>query len=573
MKKLKNRLISITMICVIIMTSFVTLPHVKAASYTVYTANQSCRARYNPGTNSSPIMLDGYQVYVYADETVEYLGSDTGYFDGNNNALWYKVKFDSDARQFTGYILASCIDVNTYTYNDDSAFEQSISAFPESYKPYLRKLHAAHPNWEFVADYNKLDWSTSVNAESVIGWSSVSTGYPSLYLINSTYPSGIVIDGDSWYAACSDGVAYYMDPRNFLTEKYVFMFESSKYSESQDTSVANILKGTFMDSSFTENGVTKTYAEAFIEAGRATGVSSVFLASKAIQEIGTTQSAAVSGTVSGYEGYYNFYNIGATSGVDNYLKGLQRAKTEGWNGIQKAITGGAVFIGGAYVTEGQDTAYFEKFNVSSYTTHTVYNHQYMTNIIDPASYAARVYRNYKSDSSMMNKNYRFVIPVYNSMTASAFKLSRVDTIGGDTTNDSGDTTTISPATKVANAGYSLATGYLTNIALGTDASTIRNKLGTVLNSGWNSKMTGAMATGDIIGVDNATYTAVIYGDVAGDGSISIKDLLYIKKYLLGDISLGDANKKAADISKDNSVTIKDLLLLKKYLLGEYSITQ
>ena len=31
-------------------------------------------------------------------------------------------------------------------------FEKQLSLFPESYKGYLRELHAVYPNWNFYAD-------------------------------------------------------------------------------------------------------------------------------------------------------------------------------------------------------------------------------------------------------------------------------------------------------------------------------------------------------------------------------------------------------------------------------------
>ena len=43
---------------------------------------------------------------------------------------------------------------------EDVAFEESIAAFPESYKVYLRQLHEAHPNWKFVAFEVEPDWNT-----------------------------------------------------------------------------------------------------------------------------------------------------------------------------------------------------------------------------------------------------------------------------------------------------------------------------------------------------------------------------------------------------------------------------
>lgn len=43
-------------------------------------------------------------------------------------------------------------------------------------------------------------------------------------------------------------------------------------------------------------------------------------------EVGRNGSGSVSGTVEGYEGYYNFYNIGATAGTNPVLNGLKYAR-------------------------------------------------------------------------------------------------------------------------------------------------------------------------------------------------------------------------------------------------------
>lgn len=551
---------------------------VSAASYTVYTSNSACNVRIGPGTNYSIIKNGTDNVQVKPDQSLEYISLKSGTVNGSNGQ-WYEVKFDYAAREYTGYVWSNCVTTNKYSYLDDAAFESSINGFPNSYKPYLRKLHAMHNNWFFEVDNTNLDWKTSVSAESEKGMSAVSKYYPSMFYRDSYNPNGIVIDGYSWYAACSDAVAYYLDPRNFLNQKEIFMFEKLSYDSSQDDAVAGILAGSFMEGSFTENGVTKTYAQAFIEAARQTNVSATHLASRALQEMGTKMSSAASGTVIGYEGYYNFYNIGATSGADNYLKGLQYAKDHGWNGVQKAITGGAEFIGSGYITKGQNTIYFEKFNTSKNRTRNAYTHQYQTNIMAPKTESASVFNSYKNGNKL-NNSYRFIIPVYNNMPADAFKLSRTDTVGGNensnqnnNSNNSEYKPSVSTPTKVSNAGYNLNGNYITKLPYGSDISNIKSNL---LNQGAStatSKTSGKIATGDRIEIDGKSYTAVIYGDVAGDGNITIKDLLLIKKHLLGEKELSGAYGEAANISKDGGITIKDLLLLKKQLLGQYNISQ
>lgn len=585
---MRTKKFNFILIFMIMFSYFMFIPNVKAASYDVYTVKYKCPVRTSASDRSSIIKNGNDSVYVYQNQQVDYIKSATGPNEGNNNATWYAIKFDYAAREYTGYVAKACMDdVKTYSYTDDASFEQSISAFPESYKPYLRKLHAIHPNWTFKVDNTNLDWNASVVAESRIGQSAISKLYPSLFYRDDQNPNGIIVDGTSWYAPCYDAVAYYLDPRNFLNEKNIFMFESLLYNANQDTSVQGILNGSFMSGEFTENGYTKTYANAFIEAAKETGVSSTHLASRALQEMGTTMSSAASGTVPGYEGYYNFYNIGAYSGEDNYLKGLEYAKNKGWNSIQKAITGGAEFISDSYVNNGKDTLYFQKFNVSESSKTPPYTYEYMTNIMAPSSESSSIYNSYKNGGKL-NDSYAFKIPVFNSMTTNAYKVSRTDTVGGKEEGN-GDTTenkpeeekpTVSPETKISNAGYSVSTGYLTKVSVGEDMSTLRQKLtnqGAIvatLNSSWSSKTSGTLATGDIIEVDGSKrYEVVIYGDIDGDSKISVVDLLYIKKYILGDMSLNPVNKEAADISKDGKVDVVDLLLLKKQLLNEYTINQ
>lgn len=580
---------NLLLIFAVAFSCFLMLPKVNAASYDIYTVKYKCNVRTSPSDQSSVIKNGNDDVKVYAGQELEYLKTATGPNNGLSNQTWYAVKFDYAAREYTGYVAKACMyDTKTYTYNDDAAFEQSIREFPESYKPYLRKLHAIHPNWTFAVDNTGLDWNDSVTAESRIGQSAISNLYPSLFYRDTQNPNGIIVDGTTWYAPCYDAVGYYLDPRNFLNEKSIFMFESLLYNANQDASVQGILNGSFMSGSFSEDGYTKTYASAFIEAAKVSGVSSTHLASRALQEMGTTMSSAASGTVPGYEGYYNFYNIGATSGADNYLKGLQYAKNQGWNSRQKAITGGAKFISSSYVNNGKDTLYFQKFNVSSDRKTPAYTYEYMTNIMAPSSEASSIYNSYKNNGKL-NDAYSFKIPVYNSMTTNAYKVSRTDTVGGkeegngsNTENKPSEPTKpiVSPETKITNAGYSLSTGYITKVNVGEDMSSLRQKLtnqGAVvatLNSSWNSKTSGAIATGDIIEVDQTKrYEVVVYGDIDGDAKISVVDLLYLKKYILGDMSLNQANKKAADISKDGKADVVDLLLLKKQLLNEYTINQ
>ena len=101
-----------------------------------------------------------------------------------------------------------------------------------------------------------------------------------------------------------------------------------------------------------------------------------------------------------YEGIYNFYNIGANSGEDPIGNGLKYAsnKTIGkyllpWNDPVKAIKGGAIWIATNYIAVGQDTLYFQKYDVVSNGT-ALYNHQYMQNIFAARSEGYTTYSTY-----------------------------------------------------------------------------------------------------------------------------------------------------------------------------------
>ena len=201
----------------------------------------------------------------------------------------------------------------------DSNFEASLDAqgFPESYKRKLREIHNKYPNWIFEAMHTELDFSTAVNTEKRIS---------SIDSTNSAY-----IDSDQgtykesgWYLVNYDCAAYFMDPRNSLQEDRILQFEKLSYSEYHTESTINsVLKGTFMaDYSFLDN---QTYASIFLEAGRTANMNAVYLAALARQESGANISSATNGArfeYQGitYEGFYNFFNIGASSSAENPSK-------------------------------------------------------------------------------------------------------------------------------------------------------------------------------------------------------------------------------------------------------------
>lgn len=336
-------------------------------------------------------------------------------------------------------------------------YSSELAKFPASYQTYLKNLHKSHPNWIFVAVNSSLKWNDVVAAESISG----SSGKTNRSLLpNSSY--GLLLskastdysvskgkyiakDGSSWVSASKPAVAYYADPRNFLTDNYIFMFEALNYNSSYHklSGVESVLKGTglankkisYLNTAGKKISTNMTYGEAIFAAGGKSKVSPLFLAAKIRQETGASLSnGSISGNYSyggkSYRGYYNFYNIGAYSSSQGsaIANGLYYAKggssnaksySRPWTTPLLSIQGGADFLASSYIAKGQNTIYYQRFNtaVSPY-----YQHQYMQNLTAAASEAKTTYNSYKS-MGILGDAFVFYIPVYKSMPSQDSSVS------------------------------------------------------------------------------------------------------------------------------------------------------
>ena len=362
----------------------------------------------------------------------------------NKHILIEKAKKYSRLSTFayiTLIVIAALVIVFVISINIDAAEKkEGIESFPDSYKPYLLELQKKYPNWHFVALYTNLDWKYVIDNENVFGKNLVPKSYSDRW--KNTKPGEYNVEVDSgWVDASRMAVEYTMDPRNFLNNVRIFQFERLSYDEKTNNKegVEKILYGTeFYDRTVqyvTSSGSTVTmnskYSDLILKAGKTSAVSPYHLASRIKQEVGPFLShASISGTVKGYEGLYNFYNIGATSSSEPMgaiKNGLQYAKDgKGaseqtktkylipWNTKERAITGGGIFIGASYINIGQDTIYLQKFHVTSSTGGELFWHQYMTNVLAPYSESKLIYNGY-ANMNMLNNSMTFVIPVYNNM--------------------------------------------------------------------------------------------------------------------------------------------------------------
>lgn len=298
------------------------------------------------------------------------------------------------------------------------------------YATLLKNLKTTHPNWTFTLFYTDLEWSEVLMNETTANHArSLVQGKTGEWLCTDPQCDGIPHDGASWFGASQTAVAYYMDTRNFLTEDKIFQFEALSYIPSVHTEagVEAVLRGSFMSNTKisdyygNSNYGDKTFAQTIMYAAEASGVSPYHIASRIRQEVGTNGSDSITGKVSGYEGYFNFYNIGAYASSDPVINGLIYAKRSdvNWDTPEKSIVGGAKWIANEFISKGQDTIYLQRWDVDNQYL-GLYWHLYQTNIQAPASESSTVYSSYKSifNNDLTNTNFNFIIPMYKNMPIS-----------------------------------------------------------------------------------------------------------------------------------------------------------
>ena len=402
----------------------------------------------------SALDSDGFMA-CYEDTTdVNLRSSPGGNLTGKKVSCGEKVKINStkegsgtcgyyynitDSKGNSGYVCGYYVNTTKLSstainyYNTKESLDEYYQAlrnkeFPESYLPYLAEIHARHPNWIFDAEKMNIDFSTAVENENAYGRNLLEGAYFSQNYLSmgiNTYDilNDIFYDystEEGWYDASSEAVAYYMDPRTYLNEKYIFAFESLKFNSSHNS---DIIKKVLASQTFwpkVYQGYDGNIYDDIIKATEAVDVSSVHIASRIKQEItGISESdPRLGGTFNyngqNYSGYYNFFNI-KVYGDNKIVNGMVYAMNNGWNTPFNAVYGGAKFIGEDYISINQDTMYYQKFDVS--TTNGHYTHQYMQNLAAPIQETNTTYNTYVNNlSDYLNTAIKFTIPVYENMS-------------------------------------------------------------------------------------------------------------------------------------------------------------
>lgn len=579
---------------------------------TAYIEGDNVNVRKSPSTSATVLDKLSHTSVTVVDKTTV------------SGEVWYKITYTASSGTITGYIFYNPDYIRIVTYDPDAGFESKIKAFPESYRDALRALHAKYPNWEFIPDPVKSSFSSAVSAQASksiykqvqLNSSSHPISWRSMGLGSYDWSTGKWVDvNGGWTGASREIIAYYMDPRNFLNANEIYMFLEQSYNSAvqNEAGVKKIIKGTFLEKNYTPaSGETGggSYLKVIMAAAKESKVNPYIIASKIIQEQGTKgTSSLISGTYTGYKGYYNFFNVEASGSTSAAVikNGLSYAKNMGWNTRYKSILGGAQFLGKNYINKGQDTYYYQDYNV-----HGDISHQYAQAVHDAYNKGKNLADTYKSEEDM---SLSFKIPVFTDMPSKvAEKPAKSDkrnnyyfsaiSVSGLTPSFSkftteydlrvtGDTaikvTPVSGATNTSKSSYSLKkgintitltvkseTGYTNSYKISvnaTKACTLYVNSTGKLPTGSSSSSSSGSSSNSSGSSSNTSSTKIYRGDANGNGKIDIGDLAKIQMHLLNVKKLTGNYLTAADTNKDGNVNLKDLAGVQMHLLGVKTIEQ
>lgn len=508
----------------------------------------------------------------------------------------------------------------TYTKSENDLPENFEDIYP-GFKSLLEKLASNHSNWTFKLYETGLDWETVINSEYQGHGSSpknlVPSNYSSAWICSICGTRGYDTTG-RWYCASRSAIEHTMDPRNTINETSIFQY----LQLSNDKNITKEQVATMASKISYLNNQKLIDAIYEVANDSAYNINPFYIIGKILQEQGSGASSLCSGQ--GYQGkyigYYNLFNVGASgnSTSEVILNGLEYAYKKGWDTPQKSIMGGLNLLK-SYISRGQNTLYFQKFNVV-YSPY--YSNQYAQNILDSQSIGT-ILRGYYKDANLLDSSFTFIIPLYKNMPLSAVVSPTVSTETGEIayinaggglalrSSPNGETITyVNEGTQVLITGRATekingyywdkvstpnGTGYMAReskdgskvylvvketkpIDEPTEKYKIDNENILVIPGTKVSDITGATSkdvafgTGAKVTIEDKEYTLVMLGDVNGDGQVKSKDYMMIKNHIMEGLDLNEAQKKAADVNKDGEIKSKDYMYIKNHIMGSTYIT-
>lgn len=548
------------------------------------------RVRTGPSTSYPILQIDGENQYYLEKVKYEVIDSQIN----EKEELWYQVKNIINDTEYDTWIRSDFILLHYYEKDEDFEKYLDEQGFPQTYQEYLKYLHTIHPQWIFKAYHTGIHFSEMIEVQSVLGRNLIDGNNLAL---RSTQEGAydkktgqfIALDGYNWYQANSETIAYFMDPRNFLNEEDIFQFSKLSFNEEEkDDIVQNVLNGTFMSGNVDiGDGQYKSYSMIFYDSGKYANVSPIYLAALARQEQGVSGSSSTDGREFEYEGkiysgYYNFFNIHAYSGAENWKYGLIYAATEGsyerpWDSIEKSIRGGALWIADGYINDGQDTMYYQKFNCIN----KQYWHQYMTNVRAAYLESSMIYSAYKKGNAL-DSCLTFSIPIYENMPDKTELPTKIEYPSEDEEENKDHYT----GDLIVDWDLVNEDGYLSGFELGKTYKDLKNKIELmqiettikILKNDVEIEDEDLISSGQTLKIidkegNESIYTMIIKGDINGDGIIGTSDYLIFRKVLLGIYEMNNVEKRAALFNGENEITTVGYLNLRKYLLGDGEISQ
>lgn len=576
-----KKAISILIVFVILLSTSLNafIFNVSAATITtIYIEGSDVRIRSSASTSSSIVK----QVSFTRATVLETLNKSDG--------TWYKVTYHNGTEQITGYVKKMSY-TRLATYNPDASFETNLSYFPASYHSALRNLHSQYPNWKFIPETVPVTFDEAVYQESInmrkqvhftdhpVSWRSMGQGS------YDWSKNQWMTSNGNWTGASKEIIAYYMDPRNFLNDSSIYQFLQQTYNPAYQTEegLTKIVAGSFLANGYTDPNdreYSGSYIKAIMAAAKESNVNPYIIASKIMQEQGDGTNALVSGA----RGYYNFLNIGATGSTNAEVinNGIKRAEEEKWNTRSKSLIGGAKFLANNYIARGQDTYYYQDYNV--HFQRNLWN-QYAQAVHDAYNKGLNLAKFYKNNKDL---TLEFRIPIFGSMASTAYQKPAWNSLKNNYYLDSMVISGLTPSFGKFDYKYDLnlssdATIFLTPVSGATYTGYSSYKIlsgNTVIDL--PIKAESGYLTHYYINVSSkSNYTLTvkvgaapsgIRGDTNGDGGISLLDLANIRLHLLGKISLSGNNALGADTNGDGKITLLDLANVRLHLLGLFTIS-
>lgn len=427
----------------------------KCDSDTWYKVNYNNQDGYVCSNNANLVAIaSDYNVTgygIYNGERVPIIQKKSG--TDSTGCTEYKVLIDNNKIKCASYTsltdikTATVLDTNNISYD----YNTELSKFPSDYQSLIAQIHSKHSNWRFYAVNTGLDFNEAVVAEqnnSLIQYRSKQKDGSYIIVNNVTYldvtqPANynwktntwVLKESNEWASVSKTATAFYLDPRNYLTinnlgsdgydYKKIFAFEDGRaYTYQENGNLDKMLEyAGISSSSITDaDGNSVTYRQAFTDGATFSKANAAMLIARSRNETDKFGSYSVTGTYTtkygkynniDLNGYYNYFNVGAT-GASPVANGLIYARNAGWNNRYSSIVEGSTFVANKYIYNNQETQYFQKFNVNPASTYGAYTHEYQTNIQVLLTEGGFDFWGYK-DSGNIDLPIVFYIPVYNNM--------------------------------------------------------------------------------------------------------------------------------------------------------------